>query len=164
MDNLMLRMHGDDPLFLVILLAGSFLFLVELSGYRNCREKLRNAKKRSRRKLETDARRHRSFLIGIPALMLVMAAVYVFSLVPYLQDHRENAPLTAVGTVTYTGWQSRGRNLPKRFMLLMQTEDGGELKLYIHKSLVEAYALEDGAVYEVSYFPRTGTLCEAVRR
>lgn len=161
MENLMLRMRGDYPLYLLVLLASVFLFMVELRQYRASLQAQRTAKKRSaRRKHEAEARSARSFLIGIPVIVLVLLLVSGHEIITYQLDSRED-PLSAQGTVISTGQQSRGRHLGKLHFVELDTGAEEPLTLYIHKSLVDDYAIKEGAEYAVTYYPRTQTLCEA---
>lgn len=161
MENLMLRMRGDYPLYLLVLLGCVLLFLVELRQYRTSLQAQRTTQKRSaRRKHEADARTARSFLIGVPVIALVLLLISGHEIIIYQLDSRD-APLPAQGTVISAGRQSRGRHLGKLHFVELDTGAEEPLTLYIHKSLVDDYAIEEGAEYAVTCYPRTQTLCEA---
>ena len=71
--------------------------------------------------------------------------------------------ILCAGVVTSAGYISAGKSRKKYRIKL---DDGSEkgLSLYIHKSLIEDYGIEEGSYYVVTYYPRPDTLCEAKKR
>lgn len=72
-------------------------------------------------------------------------------------DRRENAPVAAQGTVERVqrvSWGKSGVDYRIRF----QPEEGEAVTLIVHDSLAQAYALEEGMICRLSWYPRTCAL------
>jgi len=111
-------------------------------------------------------RQKQSFPVAtlVTLVCLAAGALYLFvygsdQVRDFRLDRTEAITVSAQGTAVSAGRVRAGKH---RYQYRLELDCGGEtLTLHIHKSLMDAYALEPGAVYDITYYPRTKTLCEA---
>lgn len=157
MENLLLLERARQTDFLVGLvfsLAALVICIGELRSSLKARKQPPRKGKRPRTGLKT--------AVFLTVFMLVCSAYSIgwngWRLQQFALDRRENAPLTAQGTVgrvQRVSWGKSGADYRVRF----QPEDGEALTLIVHDSLAQAYALEEGMVCRLSWYPRTRALC-----
>lgn len=131
--------------------------LSELCGSLNKQPAKRGRKRR---------RQKQSFPVAtlVTLVCLAAGALYLFvygsdRVRDFRLDRTEAITVSAQGTAVSAGRVRTGKH---RYQYRLELDCGGEtLTLHIHKSLMDAYALEPGAVYDVTYYPRTKTLCKA---
>lgn len=159
MENLIRRMNGEIRVlvFLLILCAG-----VVIAELYKLQEQPSSSGKRRKRRSKKDVRDAGSAILFIVVMMILLSVFSGMEIHDYHLD-RDSVPVQAEGVVTSAGYISVGRNRRK---YRIELDDGSEkgLSLYIHKSLIEDYGIEEGSHYVVTYYPRTKTLCEAEKR
>lgn len=161
MENLALRMDTQIRSLILILLFMAVPVIMSLCTMRSRRKAVGRGRRRQYRR-DRQWREARTVLIVMPVLALLLCAVTGFTLHEYRLD-REEGPVQAAGVVTRAGYSGSSKS-GKRYRIKL--DDGTEkgLSLYIHKSLIDDYAIEEGAYYELTYYPRTKTLCGAEKQ
>lgn len=159
MENLIQRMNGEIRVLVFLLILGAGVVIAEM--YKLQAEPSSSGKRRKRRS-KKDVRETKTALLVIVLLMILLSVFSGMEIHDYHLD-RDSVPVQAEGVVTSAGYISAGKNRKKYRIKL---DDGSEkgLSLYIHKSLIEDYGIEEGSHYVVTYYPRTKTLCEAEKR
>ena len=160
MEILMLRMGGEFRQMGLILLGCLVILIIEARSLMKNADKLRASKKRSKKALQAAVRKSRTGVIVDSCVLVVAMILAITNLGEYVLDRGES-PIAVQGVVTHTGYYKTGRNQPKQFRVILDTGAEQELWLYIHKSLIDDYAIGAGETYAITYYPRTKTLCEA---
>lgn len=159
MENLLLQeAAAQRKLIFVIILA-----LVTLGiAFHELHKSLQTRKHppKRRRKQASSVRTSVILLILITAMDAYMVGYQCVKLHDFHLDRTEGTVMAAQGVITRAGRVNRGKS-GYYYRILLDTGYGETLDLRIHESLYEEYAFEEGAEYEVTYYPHSMSLSEA---
>lgn len=157
MENLTLRMNSVIHLMILLVLFIIVVAALQLHALRRMRTQRRKHQKRRIAMKERELRQSLP-LLGTVALLVITGCS--IKLNDYRLD-REAGPVHTEGVVQHVGYTSAGRG-GKRYRIIVEevtpTGSGESLTLYIHRSLIDDYAIEEGTAYTLTYYPRTQTL------
>lgn len=161
MENLLLREVAAQRrlLFAIILaLAALGIALHELHKSLQARK---HPPKRRRKQKQASSVRTSVLLVAIISVMgAYMVGYQCVKLHDFHLDRTEGTVVAAQGVITRAGRVSKGKS-GYYYRILLDVGYGEKLNLRIHKSLYGDYAFEEGAEYEVTYYPHSMSLSEA---
>lgn len=159
MENLLLREAAAQRKLVFVVILALVTLAIAITELRKSLNARNNPPAKSTRKVSS-VKTSVCLLILISLMDVYMVGYQCVKLYDFHLDRTEGTVVAAQGVITRAGRVKTGKS-GYYYRILLDVGYGEKLNLRIHKSLYGDYAFEEGAEYEVTYYPHSMSLSEA---